>query len=153
MIHYGAESLFLGDQVALDFARHRAIEHSTHHDERSSAFFALGIAKTTGRPVAIITTSGTAAAELHPAMVEARFGRVPLLALTADRPPELRGTGANQSIDQINLYGTSAKWFQDAPLAAITDQRADQGPPRKSMVSSSMPNSISVQEITESCES
>jgi 2-succinyl-5-enolpyruvyl-6-hydroxy-3-cyclohexene-1-carboxylate synthase len=108
--------------LALTFARHPAIEHSIHHDERSSAFFALGIAKTTGRPVAIITTSGTAAAELHPAMVEARFGRVPLLALTADRPPGLRGTGANQTIDQVNLYGTSAKWFQDAPLAAITDQ-------------------------------
>jgi 2-succinyl-5-enolpyruvyl-6-hydroxy-3-cyclohexene-1-carboxylate synthase len=108
--------------LALSFARHPAIEHSIHHDERSSAFFALGIAKTTRAPVAIITTSGTAAAELHPAMIEARFGRVPLLALTADRPPELRGTGANQTIDQVDLYGTSAKWFQDAPLAAISDQ-------------------------------
>ncbi|NNC91192.1 MAG: 2-succinyl-5-enolpyruvyl-6-hydroxy-3-cyclohexene-1-carboxylic-acid synthase [Acidimicrobiia bacterium] len=107
--------------LALAFARHPDIQHSIHHDERSSAFFALGIAKTTRLPVAIITTSGTAAAELHPAIVEARFGRVPLLALTADRPPDLRGTGANQTIDQINLFGTSAKWFQDAPLAAITD--------------------------------
>ncbi len=73
-------------------------------------------------PVAIITTSGTAAVELHPALVEARFGRVPLLALTADRPPWLRGTGANQTIDQVNLYGTNVKWFEDAPLAAVTDE-------------------------------
>jgi 2-succinyl-5-enolpyruvyl-6-hydroxy-3-cyclohexene-1-carboxylate synthase len=108
--------------LALTFSRHPAIEYSIHHDERSSAFFALGIAKTTLRPVAIITTSGTAAAELHPAMVEARFGRVPLLALTADRPPQLRGTGANQTVDQVDLYGTNAKWFRDAPLAAVTDQ-------------------------------
>lgn len=107
--------------LAVTFARHSSIVHSIHHDERSSAFFALGMAKTTSQPVAIITTSGTAAAELHPAIVEARYGRVPLLALTADRPPDLRGTGANQTIDQVNLYGTSAKWFQDAPLPAVTD--------------------------------
>ena len=107
--------------LALTFARHPEIEHWVHHDERSSAFFALGIAKTTGTATAVITTSGTAAAELHPAVVEARFGRVPLLALTADRPPSLRGTGANQTIDQVELYGTSAKWFHDAPLAAVTE--------------------------------
>ncbi len=107
--------------LALTFARHPRIRHWIHHDERSAGFFALGVAKTTGAPTAVITTSGTAAAELHPALVEARFGRVPLLALTADRPPGLRGTGANQTIDQVNLYGTSAKWFQDAPLAAVTD--------------------------------
>jgi 2-succinyl-5-enolpyruvyl-6-hydroxy-3-cyclohexene-1-carboxylate synthase len=107
--------------LALTFARHPDLTHWVHHDERSSAFFALGIAKTTGRPAAVITTSGTAAAELLPAVVEARFGRVPLLALTADRPPSLRGTGANQTIDQVELYGTSAKWFHDAPLAAVTE--------------------------------
>ena len=107
--------------LALTFARHPDLTHWVHHDERSSAFFALGIAKTTGVPVAVITTSGTAAAELLPAMVEARFARVALLALTADRPPSLRGTGANQTIDQVELYGTSAKWFHDAPLAAVTE--------------------------------
>jgi 2-succinyl-5-enolpyruvyl-6-hydroxy-3-cyclohexene-1-carboxylate synthase len=107
--------------LALTFARHPDIEHWVHHDERSAAFFALGIAKTTGVATAIITTSGTAAAELLPAVVEARFGRVPLLALTADRPPALRGTGANQTIDQVELYGTSVKWFHDAPLAPVTD--------------------------------
>ncbi len=108
--------------LAVTFARHPDIEHSIHHDERSSAFFALGIAKTTGVPVAVVTTSGTAAAELLPAVVEARFGRVPLLALTADRPLALRGTGANQTIDQFELYGSNAKWFQDAPQAAVTDR-------------------------------
>ena len=107
--------------LALTFARHPAIRHWVHHDERSAAFFALGIGKTTGTPAAVITTSGTAAAELLPAVVEARFGRVPLLLLTADRPPRLRGTGANQTIDQVNLYGTNAKWFEDAPLAGVTD--------------------------------
>ena len=85
----------------------------SHHDERASAFFALGIARTTGRPVIVVTTSGTAAAELHPALVEARFGRVPLIAITADRPFELRDVGAPQTIDQQDLFGRSVKWSHD----------------------------------------
>ncbi|MGI9648272.1 MAG: 2-succinyl-5-enolpyruvyl-6-hydroxy-3-cyclohexene-1-carboxylic-acid synthase [Acidimicrobiia bacterium] len=107
--------------LALTFARHPDVHHHVHHDERSAAFFALGIGKTTGTPAAVITTSGTAAAELFPAAVEARFGRVPLLLLTADRPPRLRGTGANQTIDQVNLFGTNVKWFEDSALAGVTD--------------------------------
>src|SRR5687768_17434311 len=80
-------------------------------DERAAGFMALGMAKASGRPVAITCTSGTAAANLMPAVVEAHEARVPLIVLTADRPPELRDTGAGQAIDQIKLYGSAAKWF------------------------------------------
>ena len=80
-------------------------------DERSAAFMALGIAKTSGRPVALTCTSGTAAANFLPAIVEAHEARVPLIVLTADRPPELREVGAGQSIDQLKLYGSAVKWF------------------------------------------
>ena len=84
-------------------------------DERSAAFLALGLAKATGRPVAAVCTSGTAAANYLPAMAEAWLAGVPLVAVTADRPPELRGTGASQTIDQVGLYGTHARAFRDLP--------------------------------------
>ncbi|GHE11018.1 2-succinyl-5-enolpyruvyl-6-hydroxy-3-cyclohexene-1-carboxylic-acid synthase [Klenkia taihuensis] len=82
-------------------------------DERTGAFLALGLAKVTGRPVPVLTTSGTATAHLHAAALEADQSGIPLLLLTADRPPELRGTGANQTIEQPGLYGGTVRWAAD----------------------------------------
>jgi 2-succinyl-5-enolpyruvyl-6-hydroxy-3-cyclohexene-1-carboxylate synthase len=79
-------------------------------DERSAAFFALGLAEASGRPTVVCVTSGTAAAELHPAVVEAHHACVPLIVCTADRPPELHGTGASQTIDQVGLFTTATRW-------------------------------------------
>jgi 2-succinyl-5-enolpyruvyl-6-hydroxy-3-cyclohexene-1-carboxylate synthase len=97
--------------LVLSLAREPRLRCYSHIDERCAAFFALGLAKASGLPVAVTCTSGTAAAELHPAAIEAHEARVPLLLLTADRPPELREVGAGQAIDQLKLYGSSAKWF------------------------------------------
>ncbi|HEU4725581.1 MAG TPA: 2-succinyl-5-enolpyruvyl-6-hydroxy-3-cyclohexene-1-carboxylic-acid synthase, partial [Candidatus Eisenbacteria bacterium] len=99
--------------LALAF-EHADIRVQIAIDERAGAYFALGLAKATRRPVAVLTTSGTAAANLHPAALEARHARVPLLLLTADRPPELRDTGAPQTIDQIRLFGEAALSFAEA---------------------------------------
>ncbi len=82
-------------------------------DERTASFLALGLAKASRRPVPVLTTSGTAAAHLHAAVLEADAAGVPLLALTADRPPELRSTGANQTIEQAGLYGGAVRWAAD----------------------------------------
>ncbi len=97
--------------LVLSLAAHEAIPMWSHIDERSGAFFALGVAKATGRPAVLACTSGTAAANYLPALMEAREARVPLIVLTADRPPELREVGAGQVIDQVKLYGAAAKWF------------------------------------------
>ena len=92
----------------------RGLKVWSFFEERCMGFFALGRALSTGRPVAVITTSGTAAVELAPAMVEAYYQRLPLIAVTADRPASFRGSGAPQAIEQINLYGVYAKCF-DVP--------------------------------------
>jgi 2-succinyl-5-enolpyruvyl-6-hydroxy-3-cyclohexene-1-carboxylate synthase len=97
--------------LTLTLAREPRLRCFSHVDERCAGFFALGLAKASGFPVAVTCTSGTAAAELLPAAIEAHEARVPLLLLTADRPPELRENGAGQAIDQLKLFGSAAKWF------------------------------------------
>ncbi len=97
--------------LALTLAGRAELDAVSVIDERCAGFVALGMAKASGRPVAVTCTSGTAAANLHPAVVEAHEARVPLIVMTADRPPELREVGAGQAIDQIELYGSAAKWF------------------------------------------
>ena len=109
--------------LTVAFDAHDEIRVFSHLDERSAAFFALGRAKRTGRPTPLVCTSGTAAANFHPAVIEADRARVPLLLLTADRPPELRDSGANQTIDQEKLYGGSARWYADLPEPAADDRK------------------------------
>ena len=102
--------------LVLSLVREPRIRCWSHIDERCAGFFALGAAKASGRPVAVTCTSGTAAANYLPAVVEARHARVPLIVLTADRPPELRDVGAGQAIDQLKLYGDAVKWFFEVDL-------------------------------------
>jgi len=97
-------------------ALHPALECLPVLDERSAAFYALGLARASGRPTALVCTSGTAAANYLPAVVEAHYGRVPLILLTADRPPELRECAAGQAIDQLKLYGHHVSWQHELAL-------------------------------------
>ncbi|QKG94060.1 2-succinyl-5-enolpyruvyl-6-hydroxy-3-cyclohexene-1-carboxylic-acid synthase [Halorubrum salinarum] len=103
-------------------AGHEELRVFSQLDERSAAYFALGRARRTGRVTPLICTSGTAAANYHPAVMEASEARVPLLALTADRPPELRDSGANQTADQEKLYGDAVRFYKDLPEPAANDR-------------------------------
>ncbi len=96
----------------------------TRIDERTAGFLALGLTRTTRRPVVVLTTSGTATANLHPAVLEASHAGLPLVVVTADRPADLRGTGANQTTDQVRLYGDAVRAFADVP-AAVPGERED----------------------------
>ncbi|GAB3411742.1 2-succinyl-5-enolpyruvyl-6-hydroxy-3-cyclohexene-1-carboxylic-acid synthase [Haloparvum alkalitolerans] len=109
--------------LTMALARHDDVHVFSQLDERSAAFFALGRARRTGEVTPLVCTSGTAAANYHPAIVEADEARVPMLALTADRPPELRDSGANQTVDQEKLYGDAVRYYKDLPEPAA-DERA-----------------------------
>ncbi|MGF1505585.1 MAG: 2-succinyl-5-enolpyruvyl-6-hydroxy-3-cyclohexene-1-carboxylic-acid synthase [Anaerolineae bacterium] len=104
--------------LAVAFSRDERFTVHSALDERGAAFFALGIGMATARPAVLVCTSGTAAANFFPAIIEANQSGVPLLALTADRPADLRGSGANQTIDQVRLYGGHVRWFVELPEPA-----------------------------------
>ncbi len=109
--------------LLLALTRQPGIRAHSHLDERCAGFFAVGAAKASGRPVAVTCTSGTAAANLAPAVIEAFHARIPLVVLTADRPPELRDVGAGQTIDQLKLYGGAVRWFAELDLDRATPER------------------------------
>lgn len=102
--------------LVLAFAKRADVRVTSHLDERCAAFFALGIGVATGAPAVLVCTSGSAAANYFPAIVEAHQSRVPMIVITADRPHELRHSGANQTIDQVKMYGGYALWSVDLPL-------------------------------------
>jgi 2-succinyl-5-enolpyruvyl-6-hydroxy-3-cyclohexene-1-carboxylate synthase len=108
--------------LAVTLWRQPEIEVSVIVDERSAAFFALGAAQASGAPVAMLCTSGTAAANYHPAICEADESALPLVVLTADRPPELRGIGAGQTIDQVKLFGSAVRWFCEVGTHQADDE-------------------------------
>ncbi|MEW6475149.1 MAG: 2-succinyl-5-enolpyruvyl-6-hydroxy-3-cyclohexene-1-carboxylic-acid synthase [Actinomycetota bacterium] len=110
--------------MALALAHDERIELHVLLDERSAAFFALGAAKASGRPTLVLCTSGTAAAHFHPAVLEADHSRVPLIVCTADRPAELRDTGAPQTTDQVHLYGPAVRFFAEIPADGHPAARA-----------------------------
>ena len=109
--------------LAVKLAEHPGIRLWMHLDERSAAYFGLGLARALRQPVALLATSGTAAANFMPAVVEASLARVPMVVLTADRPHELRDNGAPQTIDQLRLYGEYARWFFDLPEPELSAEQ------------------------------
>ena len=118
--------------AAHQLARTGVIRLHTRIDERTAAFLALGLAKVTGRPAAVVTTSGTAAANLHPALAEAAHAGVPLVAVTADRPARLRGTSANQTTDQVGIFPLAV--FVDLSAGDLGDPAGDLRTPARTAV-------------------
>ncbi len=106
--------------LSLTFAEYDRFQLWVDIDERSAAFFALGMAKETREPVVLVCTSGTAAANYYPAIIEAHYSRIPLIVLTADRPHELRDVGAPQTINQLKIFGDYPKWFHEMALPSAT---------------------------------
>jgi 2-succinyl-5-enolpyruvyl-6-hydroxy-3-cyclohexene-1-carboxylate synthase len=104
--------------LAIAVADEPALSCTVHIDERVAAFYALGLAKASRQPVILICTSGSAVAHFLPAVIEAHYARVPLIILSADRPHELRDWGAGQTIDQVGLFGSHARWYAEAPIPA-----------------------------------
>ncbi|WP_445489316.1 2-succinyl-5-enolpyruvyl-6-hydroxy-3-cyclohexene-1-carboxylic-acid synthase [Niallia sp. 03133] len=118
LVHNGIENVVISPgsrstPIAMVMAEHKHLNIHVHVDERAAAFFALGTAKASKKPTVLVCTSGTAAANYFPAIIEAAISRIPLLVLTADRPHELRDVGAPQAINQIELYGKQVKWFME----------------------------------------
>ncbi len=105
--------------ITLGIAANSSVHAITHFDERGLGYLALGLAKALDAPVAIVTTSGTAAANLYPAVIEAYLDHIPLILLTADRPPEFIDCGANQAMDQIKLFGHYCVWHYSLPPASM----------------------------------
>lgn len=111
--------------LAIAFEAHPNITTWIHPDERSAAFFALGLIKGSNRPVAILCTSGTAAANYTPAIAESQISRIPMIVLTSDRPHELRSVGAPQAINQVNMFENYVKFQFDMPVADGSDQMTE----------------------------
>ncbi len=121
LVHSGVKEVVISPgsrstPLAMLFVEHEDIQVYMNIDERSAAFFAMGLSKASDHPVALLCTSGTAAANYFPAVIEASLSRIPLIVLTADRPHELRDIGAPQAIDQLHLYGRYVRWFTDLAL-------------------------------------
>ena len=111
--------------LALALSLESRVAKIVHQDERGAGYFAAGYARATGRPAVVVTTSGTATANLYPSVIESSNDRIPLIVVTADRPTELRNCGANQTIDQVNLYGRYPRFFAELPCPDDCENRAD----------------------------
>jgi 2-succinyl-5-enolpyruvyl-6-hydroxy-3-cyclohexene-1-carboxylate synthase len=125
LVHLGLKQVVISpgsrsSPLTIAFARHHAVEAIPVLDERSAAFFALGLARATKRPVALLCTSGTAGANYFPAVIEAQESGVPLLVITADRPPEMRDCGSGQTIDQQKLYGSHVDFYHEFAVPEAT---------------------------------